>query len=159
MRAGKNFTQKAGISVTAPLFELPPDRIPHPDGGWLPDWLAAEIHASEGPRYRTQAIWCRCSRCEEIILAGLDDPCVAANATVDPTPLTPLQELICALEHRRTYRFHQAGTGGRIQTRDKWQPPAGGDPPVIPAHKCGHRFPGFVIPPAPERTSNDKPPF
>jgi hypothetical protein len=157
-RAGKTFTPKAGITVTAALFELPPDPIPHPDGGWLPDWLANEIRTATGPRYRTNAAWCRCPKCEAIILAGLDDPCIAAPAKVDPTPLTPLQELVCALEHRSTYRLHLAGTSGRIQARDRWQPPAGGDPPVVPAHLCGNRFPGFT-PPAIERTRHDKPPF
>lgn len=141
------------------LFSLPPDPIPHPCGGWLPEWLAAEIRAEHPNGFRTIAVWTRCRRCAAIILTGLDDPCVAANAAVDPTPLTPTGELVCALEHRPTYRLHLQGTGARIQARHTWQPPAGGHPPVVPAHNCRHRFPGFILQPAPERPDHAKPPF
>lgn len=156
---GEALSLKKPLSVTAPLFELPPEPIPHPAGGWLPEWLAAEIRAGHGNAYRTYAVWTRCRKCDAIILTGLDDPVIAASAAVDPTPLTPVQELICALEHRATYRLMLAGSGARIQWRDKWQPPAGGDPPVVPAHKCAHRFPGFLVPPAIERPTDGKPPF
>jgi hypothetical protein len=153
--------EKSVTASTPALFELPPDPIEHPDGGWLPEWLAAEIRASDGPSYRTYAAWCRCPKCAAIILTGLDDPCGAANASVDPSPLTPLQEFICSLEHRETYRIHLAGTSARIQRRDRWQPPAGtkGKPPIVPAHLCHKRFPGFIVQPAIERTTNGQPPF
>jgi hypothetical protein len=154
----EGLTLKTPISVTAPLFELP---IEHPDGGYLPEWLASEIRAEHPHAYRTNATWTRCYKCQAIILTGLDDPCIAASAIVDPTPLSPLQELICSLEHRPTYRLHLAGTTGRIQYRDKYQPPAGtpGKPPIVPSHKCTHRFPGFVIPPERTRNEDTRPPF
>jgi hypothetical protein len=160
-RAGDESTENTRISVTRPLFELPPPRIPHPEKGWLPDWLAAEIHAAHPNSFRTLAVWTRCARCAAIILTGLDDPVVAASASVDPSPLTPTGELVCALENRKTYRLHHFGTTARIQARDKYQPPAGtkNKPPIVPAHRCDHRFPGFTIQPAPERPANDNPPF
>jgi hypothetical protein len=160
---GGGFYLKQQLSVPATLFELPPDPVPHPEGGWLPEWLAAEIRAGHGNAYRTYAVWTRCAKCAAIILTGLDDPCVAANAAVDPTPLTPVQELICTLEYRPTYRLHLAGTGARIQHRDQWngRTPAGtkGKPPVVPSHRCEHRFPGIIDPPETERQSDGKPPF
>lgn len=161
---GEALSLKKPLSVTPSLFELPPDPIPHPEGeGYLPEWLAAEIRAGHGNAYRTIAVWTRCLRCAAIILTGLDDPCIAANAAVDPTPLTPVQELICTLEYRPTYRLHLQGTGARIQHRDQWngRTPAGtkGKPPVVPSHRCDHRFPGFIVPPATERQTSGKPPF
>lgn len=161
-RAGKGFTRKSAHQSPEPLFDLPPERIPHPNGnGYLPDWLVGEIHASPGPRFRTHATWTRCPRCQAIILTGLDDPVIADAATVDPSPLTALQELICALENRPTYLLVLMGATGRIVARHKWQHPAGtaGKHPVVPAHNCKHRFPGFIPPPAPERPTHDHPPF
>jgi hypothetical protein len=162
VRAGRLYrktTEK--LSLNPPLFDLPPDPIPHPDGGRIPDWIAAQIHASNGPAYRTTATWCRCPNCQEIILTGLDAHILAAAAQTDPTPLNPVQELLCALNHRATYRIHQTGTTFRIQARDKYQPPAGtpGKPPIVPAHVCYHRHPGFLTPPHTERTHHATPPF
>lgn len=148
------------------LFTLPAPPIPHPQGGWLPSWLTEQILANPQPRFRTSAIWTRCPMCAAIILTGIDDAVIGQNASIDPTPLDPVAELVCALEHRPTYRLHLMGTTGRIQTRDQWnnRHPAGSPhkPPIVPAHRCGHQFPTFATPA--ERTHHgshrtDRPPF
>lgn len=155
--------KKANIGPPA-LFDVPPEQIPHPLGwGFLPEWLSEEIRADHPNRYLTKATWTRCRKCSEVVLTGLDDPVLAAPAMIDPTPLTPLQDLTCALTHRTTYRLLQAGTETRISCRDQWNRhhPAGapGKPPIVPAHRCGARFPSFAIPPVPERTPDDRPAF
>jgi hypothetical protein len=146
------------------LFDLPPEPFPHPSGeGVLPLWLAEELRAENPNRYLTKATWTRCRKCKAIVQTGLDDPVIASPAMIDPTPLTPLQDLTCALTHRTTYRLFQAGTETRISHRDQFNRhhPAGeaGQPPIVPAHRCGARFPGFTIPPQPERTHDDRPDF
>jgi hypothetical protein len=143
------------------LFTLPAPRHPHPDGGLLPAWLCEELQLQHPIAFRATAVWTRCPKCQAIILTGLDDPVIGSPATVDPTPLNPVQELICALEHRPTYRLHHTGSTAHIQHRDRWQKPAGtpNAPPVVPAHRCGHRYPGLTIPAEPERQHHAQPPF
>lgn len=143
------------------LFALPAPRQPHPDGGWLPQWLNEEIAKQHPPNQRIQATWTRCPKCAHIILTGLDDPCLGQAAAVDPTPLDPYGELACAILHVPTYRLHHYGTTARITRRTVWDKPAGAPntSPVVPAHRCHRRFPGFTIPAEPERQNHDNPPF
>lgn len=163
-RAGETFTPKIPQTVTRPLFDLPAGQIPHPSGeGVLPSWLAEELRLERPNRYLPGATWTRCGKCGEIVQTGIDDPVMGEQAMVDPTPLTPLQDLTCAMTGRTTYRLFQAGTVTRISARDQFtrHHPAGaeGQPPIVPAHRCGARFPGFTIPPEPERHDHDHPPF
>jgi hypothetical protein len=143
------------------LFSLPAPRHPHPDGGWLPQWLNEELAKQHPPTSRPAATWTRCGKCHAIILTGLDDPCLGHPAAVDPTPLNPYTELACAILRIPTYRLHHQGTTARIAARTRWDQPAGapGTAPVVPAHRCGRRFPGFTIPPETERQEHAAPPF
>lgn len=140
-----------------------PIPVPHPDGnGIMPQWLVDALDQKNPPRNPRTAVWTRCRNCDEIILVGLDADILAQDATVDPTPLDAAQELICALTGRPTYTAQVRGQSVEIWYRQisiERPPNAAGTWPVVPTHKCGARFPGFLIPPEPERNTNREPPF
>lgn len=102
----------------------------------------------------------RCTRCDDIILVGLDNDVCAFKVEADPTPLTARQEYACYLTGRRTYDATVVARAVELLHRDvayvdapervPWQ--------VVPAHQCGARFPGFLIPPMYQH-DHTRPPF
>lgn len=128
----------------------------------MPAWLLAELERRLGG-FRT-ARWQRCPTCHAITLHGMDDDIAAGMATADPTPLTPQGEYACTLIHRPTYEAVPRGRTYELWLRDSWRMDKPPDPPkvlVLPAHRCGARFPGFT-PTTHTRTGNgpdDEPPF
>lgn len=123
-----------------PGMPKPPKKTPGP----MPKWLIQAIETKTGG-FRS-ARWTRCPKCQQIILQGLDDDIAAFTVQADPTPINPRQETACRLTARPTY----AVTEGRqieLDRRDRWSTgKPSPDRPIIPAHKCGARFPGFLLP-------------
>lgn len=135
----------------------------HPDGtGTMPQWVTDQLNDDTLSMPHRNAIFTRCPRCQDITITGLDANILAQHATADPTPLDATQELACALTNRPTYTAQLRGTTLTIWYREihiEKPPNTPGTWPVIPAHRCGQRFPGFLIPAQPERTKDAPPPF
>lgn len=123
----------------------------------MPPWLLAQIETKTGGL--RGARWHRCKTCQELILRGLDADLCAVIVDVDPTPLTPQQELWCALQGRRTYELAQLGRKVTIWARCPYAIARPADYKIGPAHQCGMRYPGFLFTkPAPAST-DQTPPF
>lgn len=121
-------------------------------------WLLKHLETKTGG-FRA-AKWERCGTCEELILAGMDGDIAAPQVRVDPTPLTPLQEGLCAIAGRRTASLEIVGRS-KITIHDR-DPYAIGRPfqqPVVPHHRCGARFPGFIHRRPAGTQQNTEPPF
>jgi hypothetical protein len=106
-------------------------------------------------------VFTTCRKCEAIILHGLDADILAEEVRADPTPLNPQQEAACILTNRPTYQIQISGEEAKIISRQlRWQP-LGQPPrrPIIPAHQCGARFPGFIIEPLQQHDPIKQPPF
>lgn len=119
---------------------------------WLTQKLLTTTGGFRAARYRL------CTKCSAWTLQGPDDDRAAILATADPTPLTPKQEIECALNDRRTYTIGTTPSGKpQLETRDIYGIGAPIRRTVIPAHKCGHRYPGNTYK---NRTPlTDQPPF
>lgn len=135
----------------------------HPDGGQLPDWITEQLQANKTNGGSRLAKYHRCRKCKEIVLTGLTHDTCAWTATADPTPLNRKTELAAILTNRQTFQapLDKALGGYRLDYRypgSTWT-----KHPVIPAHKCGHRFPGFLEPPTNHGTTEwnvpDEPAF
>lgn len=134
---------------------------PHPSGsGFLPYWVTDQLEQEVRPLAR-RGLFGRCRRCRHIIITGLDNSLCAFKAEVDPTPLTAQQEYACYLTGRPTYDALLYGPAIELLHRY----PATVEPPeakpwaVVPAHQCGARFPGFLVPPLTETEHQATPPF
>lgn len=122
-------------------------------------WLLKHLETKTGG-FRA-ARWERCRDCEELTLVGLDGDIAAIKVRVDPTPLNPLQEALCAIAGRRTSSLTIGAARSKITIWDR-DPLAIGKPlsePVVPHHKCGARFPGFLYPKPTPPEQNQIPPF
>ena len=119
----------------------------HPEGGKLPQWITTQLRAGKINGANQTAKYHRCRKCKEIVLTGLNAHAAAWTITVDPTPLTKLTELAAILTNRDTVQAtRHPGQGYELNYRtpgDQWPT----NPLVLPQHKCGHRFPGFLEPP------------
>lgn len=127
--------------------ETPAPRTPHPtQPGHLPAWIADQLQANQSNRTRRTAKYQYCDKCGDITLTGLDHDTAAFTATTDPTPLTTQTEMLAILTDRTTYDAWRIPDGYKLELRDQTNM---GDRthPILPAHKCGHRFPGFLEPP------------
>ncbi len=149
---------------TIPGLEPEPKRNQqHPEGGWLPEWITEQIRANKANGASRIAKYHRCRKCKAIVITGLDHDTCASTVTADPTPLNPITEVAAILTNRATFQAPKTPEGGyRLDYRhppSRWPPRT----PVIPEHKCGHRFPGFLEPPnnpnANEWNLPDDPPF
>lgn len=143
------------------LIEDPPPPIPHPDGhGYIPAWIAEQIHEDRpsnggSPLARFHA----CPNCQAIVLTGLDGHIIADMVTVDPTPLSRQGEAACILIGRETYTVWRVINGYEITDRRGPRIRQRGHAPIVPAHQCGARFPGFIAPPALPSDTDAPPPF
>jgi hypothetical protein len=155
---------KSVIRVTAqdPLFDLPTNPALKPAaGGPMPAWLVRLLETTTGG-FRASR-WDRCRSCGQLIIRGLDGDVAAFEATADPTPITEGQETLCARIGRWTYALTMNSRRIELDRRDKWsigRPSP--DRPIIPAHNCRGRFPGFLQPPAgptPGAKNDGQPPF
>lgn len=145
---------------TLPGLEPEPKRNEqHPDGGWLPTWITEQLRANKNNAASRTAKYHRCRKCKAIVITGLTHDTCAWTATADPTPLNRKTELAAILTDRQTFQAPKDNTTGgyRLDYRNPgstWTERT----PVIPEHRCGHRFPGFLEPPAqPNGETNDYP--
>lgn len=122
----------------------------------LPGWLRKELETRTGG-FR-HASWNRCPRCRAIILEGLDDDIAAFTVQADPTPINIDQENICHTIGRHTYT---ATIGKNIELNHRTTYAAGRPSrhPIVPAHRCGARFAGFLLPqlPTERQAHHDRP--
>jgi len=129
---------------------------------WLHKWLQdpARKQSRRGVKVG------RCGHCRQQVLTGDDADWSSFRVTVDPTTLNRDQEIACIITDRRTYMLEDHGGAPELHRRTHWHtdshPPD--DTPVVPAHKCGARFP--TPDPQPRLTTaniligdNDDPPF
>jgi hypothetical protein len=126
------------------------------------DWMKQLLETKTGG-FRA-ARWQRCPTCDQLTLHGMDADVCAGMATADPTPLSPQQELACFIVGRPTYTLKPREKGYELSDRRcdyLWgpRPPDHRSKTVIPAHKCGARFPGFIQQPTTQETHNGQPPF
>lgn len=147
---------------TLPGLEAEPKRNQqHPDGGWLPAWITEQLRANKAHAAARVAKYRRCRKCKEIVLTGLSHDTCAWTVTADPTPLNRKTELAAILTNRQTFQAPKENTtvepGYRLDYRhpgSTWTDRT----PVLPEHRCGARFPGFLEPPAqPNGETNDYP--
>lgn len=146
------------------LFQAPEPPRPAP-GHDMDPWLRALLETKTGG-FRA-AKWGRCPRCQELTLTGIDGDVAAATVTVDPTPITTQQEHACLTIRRGTYNLTKRGRSYDIHDRDSdhlYGPIPVPPKPleiIVPEHRCGARYPGFL--PRPPRTAaaghDDPPPF
>lgn len=122
---------------------------PHPGGrGFLDYWVTEQLHAEPRPVQR-RSLFRKCHRCKQVILVGLDADLCAFRTEADPTPLTARQEYACYLVGRRTYDAVVVARAVELTHRDAAMvaAPEANHWAVVPAHQCGARFAGFIIPP------------
>ena len=127
-----------GFELGAPKPTRRPARPPHPS-----------LHVASRHPDGIRATWCRV--CRQPILTGMDDLACALPARVDPTPLTPLGELLAQLGDLDTYEL-RAGRPTRLIRRlaaDITARPAEGAGrrrhdtyDVLAAHRCGQTLTG-----------------
>lgn len=127
-----------GLELGAPKAARRPAKPPHPSP-----------HVASTHPDGVRATWCR--SCRQPILTGLDGLACALPARVDPTPLTPLGELLAQLGGLDTYEL-RAGRPTRLIRRlaaDIAARPADGPGrrrhdayDVLAAHRCGQTLTG-----------------
>ena len=141
-------------------FYLRPEPIEHPTRrGRLPDWIATQLHADHGPSAAGRAAkFHYCRRCSAIVLSGLDDDWMASMATADPTPIDRTAETGCIIIGRKTYAAWRTATGYDLTHRDPHYLDTPRTAHLLPAHRCGARFPGFITPPAVDQLDPNRPP-
>lgn len=108
----------------------------------LPAWIREQLQAATWPTRRA-ARFHRCPDCNAIVLTGLDGDNCAFTSTTDPTPITRQLEIACLLAGRRTYTAWRAPNGYELTYRHPSTPE---QQPILPEHRCGARFPGFLTP-------------
>lgn len=129
----------------------------------MDDWLKQQLETKTGG-FRA-ARWDRCTTCNELTLHGMDADICAGMVIVDPTPLSPLQELACFTIGRETFTLKPREKGYELSDRRPAylygpRPPDHGSKTIVPAHRCGARFPGFIKRPDTQETrTNDQPDF
>lgn len=145
----------------AALFKLPSKPGAKPP---MADWLKEQLENKTGG-FRA-ARWNRCPNCQELTLHGMDADLCAGMVTADPTPLSQQQEHACMITGRPTYTLKPRGNSYELNDRRGAylygsRPPDGRGKLIIPEHKCGARFPGFIPKPNQhqETTSDQRPPF
>ena len=142
------------------LFNLPAQAGKKPA---MDDWLKAQLENKTGG-FRA-ARWGRCTTCQELTLHGMDADICAGMVTADPTPLSPPQEHACFIVGRPTFTLKPRGTSYELSDRTGAylygpRPPDHHGKTVVPAHRCGARFQGFIPRPTTKETStNDQPDF
>lgn len=147
-----------GLQIPAAAAATSQPGLDHPDGGKLPDWIAVQLDENgTSKRHKRKAEFHYCQRCMAIVLTGLDDDRAAMTATVDPTPLSPAEETAVLLAGRRTYDADVSQSRTNLDPRDRMHMDR--RQPVVPAHQCGARFPGFITPPRREDPANAPIPF
>lgn len=126
------------------------------------EWLRRLLETKTGG-FRN-AIWRRCNKCDDITIHGMDADLCAGMVTVDPAPLSPQQEMWCAVQGRPTYSLDiDSDRKIKINDRVKYSlaKPHPHGRPIVAAHKCGERYSGFIpeLKKPTTATGGDKPPF
>lgn len=144
-----------------PTLFGPPQKQPKPK---IEAWLLEALKTKTGGFRNTS--WQRCPNCKKITITGINNDTCAWKVTVDPTPLTPTDELLCTLTNRDTVSAIPRGNNYELHHRAKdmitGHPPGKGTYGLVfPTHQCGARFPGHHNP-KPHRNGwdpNSKPNF
>ena len=105
-------------------------------------WGMLDALLAQGRQFTRKASVTRCPTCRAQVLTGADALMAATSVTVDPTPLDPESELACKLAGRGLYTVRRVDDRLELDYRDEWGTPGHATRPVVPAHLCGHRFPG-----------------
>lgn len=127
------------MSLLDALFDATPARPTDPAAPWLIDRLIQAGNLTETGLSR-RARPRPCLRCRTWTIAGLDADQCALEAHCDPTPLTPLGEVLALAQGRRTLEL--ATTGGRLQLEQRWadhitgHPAGAGRYDVLATHDC-----------------------
>lgn len=123
--------------------------------------MIGELFAS-GRMFTRNASAHRCPTCRAYVLSAVDADRCAEQVTVDPTPLTNEAELACKLGDRPTYRLRIREGRAQLDDRDPRTGPAPEGAVIVPAHRCGARFPGRIeqlLPPPRVDDRHAQPPF
>ena len=91
-------------------------------------------------RHSRKAHYEHCLNCGLLCVAGWDADMCATWVLVDPTPLTPEDELLCNLAGRPIYTLRNRGDRIEINDRDPRSTPGRAGRPVYPAHVCNGRL-------------------
>lgn len=116
---------------------------------------------STGRMFTRKASRHRCPRCGASVLSAVDGDLAAEQVTVDPTPLDHADELACKIADRPTYRLRIREGRAQLDDRDRVTGPAPDGATIVPAHRCGARFPGALklLDPPDTGHPDDPPPF
>lgn len=136
--------------MTDTLFDLPAD--PRPDPGPTPvlarreERGAIDAMFAQGRAFVRKASLGPCPSCRQPVLTGVDADMVGIPVTVDPTPLTPQEELAATMAGRTTYSLRISPDRAEIDDRDRYAicKPHPTGRPIVPAHQCGARFPSHL---------------
>lgn len=98
---------------------------------------------AQGRAFARKASLAPCPTCRQPVLTGVDAAIVGIPVTVDPTPLSPQQELAATMAGRPTYSLRISPGRAEIEDRDRYAicKPHPTGRPIVPAHRCGARFP------------------
>lgn len=145
------------------VTESPSDSMPTPKkakkpGGTfrdLPEHVQQTIREQRGGR---KAVYRLCGSCLVPVLEGMDADRCAWTVRVDPTPLTPLEEVLCVLADRPTYTL-RIGERMILDYRDEYGVGKPSAQLVVPGHLCGARFGSTLPRPRAAAAQADAPPF
>lgn len=109
----------------------------------IPTWLARHLEAigaanPDGYGRTVRAGICR--RCGSSVLRGLDNDRAALPATVDPTPISAIGEVVAILAGAATYDITLGSRRAELHRRNRWHIPRR-DNPVLADHHCGTTWP------------------
>jgi len=87
-----------------------------------------------------------CDGCGAVVVRGLDDARCALVATVDPTPIGAVGEVLARLAGRETYELRWVSSRYELDHRDQFQ--IAGRPPVgvhaCAEHRCAGALPAIA---------------
>lgn len=133
--------------MTNTLFDLPtdprPDPVTDPVQARREERGAIDALFAQGRAFVRKASLGPCPTCRQPVLTGIDDAANGWPVTVDPTPLSPHQELAATMADRPTYSLRISTDRVEINDRDRYAlcKPHPTGRPIVPAHRCGARFP------------------
>jgi hypothetical protein len=105
----------------------------------IPAWVTQTAQTQNPARTSTTATLTACPRCTTPTLTAIDSWDEAHTATIDPTHLTPAEELHALRTGRPTYELHPSQwSAPTIKRRTRWTITANRARPIVtPIHKCG----------------------
>lgn len=128
-----------GQALLGALASRRHDHQDAPDAGVLRHLIRAGHLTESGLSRRARPR--PCPHCCAWTIAGLDADVCALETHVDPSPLTPLGEMLALLDHRPTFELVRAEGRFQLERRHAWRitfAPAGSTPraDVLALHRC-----------------------